>query len=63
MGPESFAGDRAQRLVDREFNLSYVAQAPSHNRITAGRWFADGTHELSIEEGIAQTLGIKLGDR
>ncbi|MGH6611131.1 MAG: ABC transporter permease, partial [Burkholderiaceae bacterium] len=62
IGPESFNADRAQRLVDREFNLSYAADAPSHNRITAGRWFADGSSELSIEEGIAETLGIKLGD-
>ena len=62
IGPESFTGDRAQRLVDREFNLSYMADAPAHNRITAGRWFADGSSELSIEEGIAETLGIKLGD-
>ena len=62
VGPESFKADRAQRLVDREFNLSYAADAPSHNRISAGRWFADGSEELSIEEGIAETLGIKLGD-
>lgn len=62
VGPESFTGDRAQRLVDREFNLSYMADAPAHNRITQGRWFADGTDELSIEEGIAETLGVKLGD-
>ena len=38
-----------------------MADAPSHNRITAGRWFADGSSELSIEEGIAEELGIKLG--
>ena len=62
IGPESFAGERAQRLVDREFNLSYMIEAPGHNRITAGRWFAADTAELSIEEGIARTLGIRLGD-
>ncbi len=62
VGPESFTADRAQRLVDREFNLSYMADAPSHNRIASGRWFADGSQELSIEEGIAEALGIKLGD-
>ncbi|MEP6608735.1 MAG: FtsX-like permease family protein [Burkholderiaceae bacterium] len=62
VGPESFTADRAQRLIDREFNLSYMADVPSHNRITGGRWFADGSAELSIEEGIAETLGIKLGD-
>ena len=62
IGPEDFASERAQRLVDREFNLSYTKEAPGHNRITAGRWFADGAAELSIEEGIARTLDIKLGD-
>ena len=62
VGPENYAGDRAQRLVDREFNLSYAADAPTHNRITAGRWFRDGADELSIEVGIADTLGLKLGD-
>jgi putative ABC transport system permease protein len=62
VGPESYSGDRAQRLVDREFNLSYAAEAPSHNRLTAGQWFRDGSDELSIEEGIAKTLDIELGD-
>ncbi|MEW5881038.1 MAG: FtsX-like permease family protein [Pseudomonadota bacterium] len=62
IGPESFASERAQRLVDREFNLSYADEAPSHNRLVAGRWFAPDAHELSIEEGIANTLGIALDD-
>ncbi|MGE5160072.1 MAG: ABC transporter permease [Betaproteobacteria bacterium] len=62
VGPENFTGDRAQRLVDREFNLSYATDAPGHNRITAGRWFRDGSDELSIEAGIADTLGLKIGD-
>jgi putative ABC transport system permease protein len=35
---------------------------PSHNQITAGRWFAPGSDEISVEEGIAKTLGWKLGD-
>jgi putative ABC transport system permease protein len=62
VGPENYSSDRAQRLVDREFNLSYSKDAPGHNRIVAGAWFRDGSDELSIEEGIANTLGIKLGD-
>ncbi|MFZ5540360.1 MAG: ABC transporter permease, partial [Pseudomonadota bacterium] len=62
IGPESFASERAQRLVDREFNLSYADEAPSHNRLVAGRWFSPDAHELSIEEGIANTLGIALDD-
>jgi putative ABC transport system permease protein len=62
VGPEDYTGDRAQRLVDREFNLSYAIAAPTHNRITGGRWFRDGSDEISIEEGIASTLELKLGD-
>lgn len=61
-GPENFKDDRAQRLVDREFNLSYADAPPSHNPIVAGSWFGPGAAELSIEEGIARTLGVKLGD-
>ncbi len=62
VNPEQFSNDRAQRLVDREFNLSYAAQAPTHNTLTAGHWFAPDAHELSIEEGIAKTLNVNLGD-
>jgi putative ABC transport system permease protein len=57
-----FAEERAKRLVEREFNLSYSAQAPAHNEVVAGNWFRPGARELSVEEGIAKTLGWKLGD-
>jgi putative ABC transport system permease protein len=62
IGPESFSNERAQRLVDREFNLSYTDVAPAHNPIVAGRWFAPDAAELSMEEGIARTLGVSIGD-
>jgi putative ABC transport system permease protein len=62
IGPENFASERAQRLVDREFNLTYADEPPSHNPIVAGRWYAPGAAELSIEQGIAERLGIELGD-
>ncbi len=64
---DSFENERAKRLVDREFNLSYGDQLPAHNRLSGGRWFAESSHagvpEISIEEGIANTLGLKLGDQ
>ncbi len=60
--PEDFSDDRAQRLVDREFNLSHSAQAPAHNEIVAGRWVTDERNAISMEDGIARTLGLKLGD-
>jgi putative ABC transport system permease protein len=59
-----FGEERARRLVEREFNLSYAEQPPSYNVVSAGRWWTGrgATAELSVEEGIAQTLGWKLGD-
>lgn len=66
INPSSFPDDeRAQRLVAREFNLSWRSSLPPGNRVTAGRWFAPGEAGqglASVEEGLAQTLGIKLGD-
>ena len=58
----NFSDDRARRLVEREFNLSHAAQPPAHNRISAGRWTPDEADGLSVEDGLAQTLGLKLGD-
>jgi putative ABC transport system permease protein len=60
--PERFQDERAQRLVDREFNLSHSAQAPSHNAVVAGEWRPEEKDGLSIEEGIAKTLRLRLGD-
>jgi putative ABC transport system permease protein len=60
--PDDFQDDRAKRLVDREFNLSHAAQQPSHNPVVAGRWTADEAGAISVEDGLAQTLGLKLGD-
>jgi putative ABC transport system permease protein len=59
---EDFIEDRAKRLVDREFNLSHGAIRPSSNLIVEGRWTEEEKGAISMEEGIAQTLGLKLGD-
>jgi putative ABC transport system permease protein len=62
---EAFEG-RDKRLVEREFNLSFLAAIPAHNEAAAGAWFGPGELEsgaLSVEEGIAKSLGWKLGDR
>lgn len=56
------AGERAQRLVEREFNLSYGSQPPAHNTVVAGRWFDASAMEVSAELGILKTLGLKMGD-
>ena len=60
--PESYTDDRAQRLVEREFNLSNAAAQPPHNQVVAGRWTPGEEGGASVEDGLAKTLGLKLGD-
>jgi putative ABC transport system permease protein len=60
--PDDFADERAKRLVEREFNLSNDADLPPHNQLSAGRWTRNEPDAVSVEEGLAQTLGLKLGD-
>jgi putative ABC transport system permease protein len=63
VGPTDFEADRAKRLIDREINLSHSATLPAHNPLTAGRWMPEEADGLSVEQGIADTLGLKLGDQ
>ena len=61
--PEQFEPGRAQRLAEREFNLSYGPRLPNGNEIAGGRWHGQtDTPEFSIESGVADTLGISVGD-
>ncbi len=62
MKPEDQADERARRLVDREFNLSHAAALPPHNLLAGGRWTPDEAGAVSVEEGLAKTLGLQLGD-
>ena len=67
----SYVDERAQRLVDREFNLSWADILPEGNSLTAGRWHGAGSGsstknavtEFSVEQGLAETLHLALGDR
>ena len=61
--PDSYTDERAKRLMDREFNVSYSAQQPAHNTVVGGAWQAEDPTGLSIEDGVAKTLKLKLGDR
>ena len=62
VSPDDFVDDRAKRLVDREFNLSFSAETPPHNQVVAGKWQPEEKGAVSVEEGLATTLGLKLGD-
>lgn len=62
--PESYADQRARRLMEREFNLSFGADLQDGNRIVEGRWHgASREPQFSVERGIARTLGLEYGDR
>ncbi len=61
-----YTDDRARRLIDREFNLSWADRMQADNRIVAGTWWPAATSraaQLSVEDGIAAALGIVLGDK
>ena len=64
VSPASYEDQRARRLVEREFNLSWARDLRPDNRIVAGAWWnprADDP-QFSVEEGIAKTLSIRVGD-
>jgi putative ABC transport system permease protein len=63
VSPLDYTDERAKRLVDREFNLSARATQPEHNSVVKGQWQAGEKDAVSVEVGIAQTLGLKMGDR
>ena len=63
IGPQDYTDERAKRLIDREFNLSHSAELPAHNLLVGGRWQAQERDAVSVEEGIAKTLGLRLNDR
>ncbi len=62
--PSDYPEPRAERLASREFNLSFAEEPQGDNRIVAGSWWEPGTREpqFSVEAGVAETLGIALGD-
>ena len=59
-----YTEERARRLAEREFNVSWATKMAPDNRLVAGRFWAPDSQatEFSVEAGSAKTLGIKLGD-
>jgi putative ABC transport system permease protein len=57
--------ERAKRLAEREFNLSYTDKARPDNKIVGGTFWEPGAREpqFSVEEGIAKALNIRVGDQ
>ena len=71
---DDYPDPRARGLAERETNLSWSDSLPKNNELVQGEWWIRGQQApsldkgrageglLSVEQGIAKTLGLKLGD-
>lgn len=60
-----YTDERSRRLVEREFNLSWMQELRDDNHLVQGTWWpaTSAPPQFSVEEDIARHLGIGLGDR
>jgi putative ABC transport system permease protein len=56
--------DVQEERRQRETNFTWSDALPTDNRLVAGQWWVPGTDqaEVSMEQGFADRLGIKVGD-
>jgi putative ABC transport system permease protein len=61
-----FADAQTRRLAEREFNLSWSDTLPKGNKVAKGEFWKPGATGaevgMSLEEGIAESLKVKVGD-
>jgi putative ABC transport system permease protein len=50
-------------MIQRELNLSNASAVPAQAKIVAGKWVPNEPDGISVEDGLAKTLGLKLGDK
>jgi putative ABC transport system permease protein len=69
IGSDDYPDPRARALVERETNLSWSAAIPQGNQLEQGKWWTptgkpgtEPVQEISLEDGLAKTLGIVVGD-
>lgn len=63
VNPSDYRDAEARRLAEREFNLSWRDSLPPGNQLTSGRWWGSRAEgEFSVERGLAEKLGIRMGD-
>ena len=62
VGPRYEHDEKALPMVEREFNISHSLELPQDNQVVAGRWIPGEPGGASLEEGLAKTLGLTLGD-
>ena len=60
---DDYESIRDRRLLQREFNLSSVADFPESNILLEGEWFKPDEKEgFSVEEGVMKRFSLALGD-
>jgi putative ABC transport system permease protein len=66
MVTSKYTDEQSRRLAEREFNLSWAAEMQVDNELVGGRWWTLAEHGqplISLEEGLAKKLGLKVGDK
>ncbi|HUW27822.1 MAG TPA: FtsX-like permease family protein [Sulfuriferula sp.] len=60
----AYADQQTQRLLQREFNLSYADRLTQDNHLIAGNGWnsTNAVPQFSVEQGIAEKLHLRLGD-
>ena len=63
--PLGRSDNREERRRERESQLSWSRAVPEGNELVSGQWWDGDTTEalVSVEEGIAEDLQVKVGDR
>lgn len=55
---------QGENAIHRELSLTYTEVLPDGNKIVAGRWwFPDSQNQVSVEQKLADSLKIGLGDK
>lgn len=60
------ASDRGRWALDGDRGITFAAKLPDGSRLVEGEWWAenyDGPPLVSMEQGVAEGLGLKIGDQ
>jgi putative ABC transport system permease protein len=60
-----FPTGQGEGFIRREANLTWAAELPESNRVTAGQWWPadyDGVLQVSLEADFAANIGVGIGD-
>jgi putative ABC transport system permease protein len=63
--PEAYSDQRSRRLATREYSLSFSAEMQPDNRVVDGTWWEGAAAQqpgFSVEDGLAESLGLEIGD-